>query len=197
MLRTGRIRVRIAAHYAGGSAQHRAERKRPATWVVVFGSATLVSGSVKLQGTVRFGEDCELDLRAYELRRGGRPLKLERIPMQILLFLIEHRNELVRREQIVERIGGKDVFLDTDNSINGAIRKIRQALRDDPEVPRFVQTITGQGYRFIADVIASEDGPTFTRPQVALSDSHHSPSILPVSEARNRSLRFLLFVAGV
>src|SRR5262249_52951818 len=78
---------------------------------------------------LRFGEDFELDLRAYELRRGGRVLKLERIPMDLLLLLIERRGELVTREQIVERIWGKGVFLDTDNSINSAIRKIRQVLK--------------------------------------------------------------------
>ena len=96
---------------------------------------------------LRFGEDFELDLRAYQLRRSGHPLKLERIPMEILLLLTEQRGQLVSREQIVQRIWGAGVHLDTDNSINGAIRKIRQILRDDPEQPRFIQTITGRGYR--------------------------------------------------
>src|ERR1700675_651008 len=73
--------------------------------------------------------------------------------MEMLMFLIERRGELVTREQIVERIWGKGVFLDSDNSINGAISKIRQVLRDDPEQPRFVQTVTGKGYRFIAEIV--------------------------------------------
>src|SRR5258705_1956104 len=102
---------------------------------------------------IQFGEDFELDLRVYELRRAGRVLKLERIPMELLLLLIEQRGQLVSRDQIIERIWGKDVFLDTDNSINAAVRKIRQVLKDDPESPRFVQTITGRGYRFIANVV--------------------------------------------
>ena len=102
--------------------------------------------------SVRFGEDFEFNAQAYELRSGGIPLKLKPIPMALLLFLIEHRGELVTRDQIVERIWGKGVFLDSDNSINSAISKIRQALRDDPEQPRFVQTVTGKGYRFIAPV---------------------------------------------
>jgi TolB-like protein/Flp pilus assembly protein TadD len=76
--------------------------------------------------------------------------------MEILLLLVQQRGELVSREQIVEKIWGKDVYLDTDNAINGAIRKIRQVLKDDPEQPRFIQTITGKGYRFIAPVIAPE-----------------------------------------
>jgi TolB-like protein/DNA-binding winged helix-turn-helix (wHTH) protein len=86
-------------------------------------------------------------------------LKVERIPMEVFLFLVQQRGQLVTREQLVERIWGKDVFLDTDNAINGAIRKIRQVLKDDPEQPRFIQTITGKGYRFIAPVIVAEAGP--------------------------------------
>jgi DNA-binding winged helix-turn-helix (wHTH) protein len=101
---------------------------------------------------VRLGEDFELDRRAYELRRAGRALRLERIPMDLLVLLVERRGDLVTRDQIIEKIWGKDVFLDTDGSINSAIRKIRQVLRDDPEQPRFVQTVSGRGYRFIAPV---------------------------------------------
>jgi DNA-binding winged helix-turn-helix (wHTH) protein/predicted Zn-dependent protease len=101
---------------------------------------------------IRF-EDFELDLRAYQVRRAGRTLKLERIPMEVLLLLADRRGQLVTREEIIEKLWGKDVFLDTDNAINTAIRKIRQVLKDDPEQPRFVQTITGKGYRFIAPVI--------------------------------------------
>jgi DNA-binding winged helix-turn-helix (wHTH) protein len=101
---------------------------------------------------IRLGDALELDRRAYELRRSGRSLRLERIPMELLLLLVERRGELVTREEIIEKIWGKDVFLDTDSSINAAIRKIRQALKDDPERPLFVQTITGKGYRFVAAV---------------------------------------------
>lgn len=100
---------------------------------------------------VRF-EDFELDLRSYQVRRSGRTLKLERIPMEVLFLLVERPGQLVMREEIIEKLWGKDVFLDTDNAINTAIRKIRRVLKDDPEQPRFVQTITGKGYRFIAPV---------------------------------------------
>ena len=101
---------------------------------------------------VKFGDDLELDRGAYALRRSGRVLKLERIPMEILLLLVERRGQLVGREEIIGTIWGKDVFLDTDSSINSAIRKIRQVLKDDPENPIFLQTVTGKGYRFIAAV---------------------------------------------
>ena len=122
-------------------------------WRDRFAPLIMTSDPVKIPHQVRFGEDFELDLRAYDLRRDGRVLKLERIPMELLILLIEERGQLVLRDQIIERIWGKDVFLDTDNSINAAIRKIRQVLKDNPEQPRFVQTVTGRGYRFIAPVV--------------------------------------------
>ena len=110
------------------------------------------SDTVQFSEPVRLEDDLELDARAYELRRSGRRLKLERIPMELLLLLVEHRGELVSREQIVERVWGKDVHLATDSSINAAVRKIRRVLKDDPGRPRFIQTISGKGYRFIAPV---------------------------------------------
>jgi TolB-like protein/DNA-binding winged helix-turn-helix (wHTH) protein/Flp pilus assembly protein TadD len=118
---------------------------------------------IGLRQSIAFGEDFELDLRPRRLRHGSRVLKLERIPLEILLLLLDHPGEVVTREEIVARIWGKDVFLDTDNSIRGAIRKIRQVLRDDPEAPRFIQTVTGRGYRFIAPAVGRpEDNSTST-----------------------------------
>lgn len=80
--------------------------------------------------------------------------------MELLILLIEKEGHLVTREEIVDRLWGKDVFLDTEHGINTAIRKIRNALRDDPEAPRFLQTVTGRGYRFIArtNLISQEPG---------------------------------------
>jgi TolB-like protein/DNA-binding winged helix-turn-helix (wHTH) protein/Flp pilus assembly protein TadD len=108
------------------------------------------------RSVVKFGDGLELDRNSYELRRVGRALKLERIPLDILFLLVERNGQLVTREDIIGKIWGKDVFVDTDSSINGAIRKIRQVLRDDPENPVFVQTVTGKGYRFIAAVTEAE-----------------------------------------
>ena len=98
--------------------------------------------------SIRFA-DCELNASALELRRGRRTIKLERIPVQVLLILIEQCGKVVTREAIADRIWGKGVFVDVDNGINTAIRKIRQVLNDDPQSPRFVETIVGIGYRFI------------------------------------------------
>ncbi len=104
---------------------------------------------------IRFGQNFELDQHTLKLSRAGHSLKLERIPTEILLLLLEMRGEVVTRQQIIERVWGNGVFLDTDNSINGAVRKIRQVLRDDSEDPRFIQTVTGFGYKFIAPVAPS------------------------------------------
>jgi serine/threonine protein kinase len=114
--------------------------------------------SERVTSSVRFGDGFEFDLQSFELRRSGQTLRLERIPTDLLCLLIQQRGELVTRDQIVEKVWGKGVFLDTDNSINAAISKIRQSLGDDPARPRFVQTLTGRGYRFIAAV--EESGKT-------------------------------------
>jgi TolB-like protein/DNA-binding winged helix-turn-helix (wHTH) protein len=119
-------------------------------------SSSSVSGVDMSADVVKFGDGLELDRNSYQLLRAGRALKLERIPLDILFLLVERKGQLVTREDIIAKIWGKDVFLDTDSSINGAIRKIRQALRDDPENPVFVQTVTGKGYRFIAAVRETE-----------------------------------------
>jgi DNA-binding winged helix-turn-helix (wHTH) protein/tetratricopeptide (TPR) repeat protein len=129
----------------------------------------VASEPVKIQQGIKFGDDCELDPVGYELRRSGCALKIERIPMEILFLLVQQRGQLVSREQIVEKVWGNSVFLDTDNSINGAIRKIRQVLKDDPEQPRFVQTVTGKGYRFIAPVV--EQLITEPPPQLVIEES--------------------------
>ena len=74
-----------------------------------------------------------LDARNYRLRRSGQDVKLERIPLELLLLLADRAGEVVTREEIIERLWGKGVHLDTENAINTAIRKIRLALGDDPE----------------------------------------------------------------
>ena len=101
----------------------------------------------------QFG-DFTLDQTQYRLVRGDRLLRLEKRPMELLILLIERRGELVTRDDIAERLWGKDIFVDVDHGINTAVRKLRQALRDDPDKPRFVETVVGKGYRFAATVIS-------------------------------------------
>src|SRR5437660_11912439 len=75
----------------------------------------------------------ELDVAAYELRRNGRPIRLERQPMDVLIMLVERRGLLVSRSEIVDRLWGKDVFVDVETGVHTAIRKIRKALHDSRE----------------------------------------------------------------
>ena len=105
--------------------------------------------------TIHF-EDFELDRRAYELRCGGSIVHLERIPFELLNLLVERRGELVTRKEILEQIWGKDIFVDGDNGINTAVRKIRLALKEDPENPRFLRTVSGKGYRFAAEPLTEK-----------------------------------------
>ena len=101
-------------------------------------------------------EDFELDRGAF--RRDGR-VSLERIPLDLLFLLVERHGQLLTREEILDRIWGKEVFVDVDNSINTAVRKIRQALKDNPESPHFLYTIPGKGYRFEASIVELQPAP--------------------------------------
>jgi DNA-binding winged helix-turn-helix (wHTH) protein len=92
----------------------------------------------------------EADRVRYQLWSETRPIKLERIPLELLFLLLENRGKLVARTQIVDKLWGDDLFLDTERSINTAIRKVRKALEDDTRHPRFIERVIGRGYRFIA-----------------------------------------------
>jgi TolB-like protein len=122
--------------------------------------------------------DFELDVTGYQLTRRGRPVKLERIPIELLLLLLERRNELVTREEIAGRLWGNDVFVDAESSINTAMLKLRRALRDDPRHPIFIQTVSGRGYRF-------------TGPLTEVTDNSHS-SLGSVAALRKRVMLAVL-----
>src|SRR5438093_2756095 len=96
--------------------------------------------------------EVELDLARYQVRRGGRVERLEKLPMELLILLAERRGQLVTRAEIVERLWGKDVFVDADAAINTAVRKVRRALGDDPDAPQFLETVVGKGYRFVGPI---------------------------------------------
>jgi class 3 adenylate cyclase/tetratricopeptide (TPR) repeat protein len=122
----------------------------------VLGSAiTHADGGTTVPASLlRFG-GFELDPASFQLRRSGRPLRLERIPLEILLLLVERRGQLVLRQEIAEHVWGSDVVLDIDNALNTAIRKVRRALRDDPAHARYVETVPAKGYRFIGAVTSA------------------------------------------
>src|ERR1700675_1280272 len=96
--------------------------------------------------------EIELDLGRYELRRQGRRVKLEKKPMDLLIFMVGRREQLVSRKEIVTKLWRSDLFIDTEPNINNIVRKIRTALGDDSARPRFLETVVGKGYRFIGPV---------------------------------------------
>src|SRR5713101_349436 len=89
-------------------------------------------------------DNFELDRSAYQLRYSGAVVKLERIPLEFLFLLVNQHGQIVSRDEILEHVWGKGVFIDVENSINSAIRKVRRALNDDPEMLRFVATVASK-----------------------------------------------------
>jgi len=96
--------------------------------------------------------EVELDLGRYELRRFGRRIKLEKKPMELLIFLVGRREQMVSREDIVKKLWHSDLFIDTDRNLNNIMRKVRTALGDNSVKQRFIETIVGKGYRFVGPV---------------------------------------------
>ncbi len=94
----------------------------------------------------------EVDLRACELYKAGRKIKLQVLPFQTLALLLERPGEIVRREELQKKLWSADTFVDFDHSLNTAIKKLRQALGDNKKKPRFVETLPKRGYRFIGAV---------------------------------------------
>jgi DNA-binding winged helix-turn-helix (wHTH) protein/tetratricopeptide (TPR) repeat protein len=105
-----------------------------------------------MQATKKAVGEVELDLGRYELRRFGRRVKLEKKPMDLLIFLVGRRDQMVSREEIVKKLWRSSLFIDTERNLNNIIRKIRTALGDDSDKPRFLETVVGKGYRFIGPV---------------------------------------------
>jgi TolB-like protein/DNA-binding winged helix-turn-helix (wHTH) protein len=103
----------------------------------------------------QFG-DFSLHCGKFELCRKGRRLKLERKPLELLVLLVTKHGQVVNRDEIARCLWEREVFVDIEHGINTAIRKIRRVLGDSSDLPRFVQTISGSGYRFIALVTAVE-----------------------------------------
>ena len=130
--------------------------------------------------TLRFG-DFQLDIAGCELRRLGHRVKLGRQPMDLLILLVRRRRELVLRADIIGCLWGHDVFVDVETGINTAISKIRQALRDSADAPRFIETVPGRGYRFVAPVVVEDRGdsePT-TDQGPLVPDHNESPIAAP------------------
>src|SRR5256884_345753 len=110
-----------------------------------------MQGSEHPSERLRFGV-FEVDLRAGELRKHGLQIRLQEQPFQVLAILLEHGREVVTREELQKKLWSADTFVDFDQGLNKAINKIREALSDSAETPRFVETVARRGYRFLAEV---------------------------------------------
>src|ERR1700756_4791421 len=118
-----------------------------------------------------FFADFELDFGRFQLYRAGQPVRLEGLPLQLLMLLVEHQGQLMTREQIADQLWGKDVFVDIEQGINTAIRKVRMALEDDSAQPQYLQTVVGHGYRFVAEFSPPEESSAGTSsPKVSLEE---------------------------
>src|SRR6201993_67827 len=107
---------------------------------------------------LRFG-DFELDLRAGELRKQGRRMRLQEQPLRVLSMLLERPGELVTREQLRLQLWPADTFVDFDHGLNSAVARLRESLNDSAEQPRYVETVPRRGYRFIGDVQEADPKP--------------------------------------
>src|SRR6266478_356274 len=129
-------------------------------------------GCDRMPDKIRFGV-YELDRDAMELRKHGVPIRLQEQPLRVLATLVERPGEIVTREELRERIWGKDTFVDFDQSLNKAVNRAREALNDDAGTPQYIETVPRRGYRFIAPVTG--DSPTDQRGPTAPSNAIPDP----------------------
>src|SRR5438270_1606185 len=112
----------------------------------------------------RFG-DYELDHRAGELRKGGIRIRLQEQPLQVLLAVLEHPGDVVTREELQRKIWPADTFVDFDHGLHAAVNRLRAALNDSADRPRYIETVARRGYRFIGQIEDSKDTNQPARPE--------------------------------
>src|SRR6267154_1810065 len=128
-----------------------------------MGADQVTENSTK--GVITFGT-FEADLQAGELRRNGRRVRLQEQPFQVLAVLLEHAGEIVTREELRNRLWPADTFVDFDHGMNAAVKRLRDALGDSAENPRFVETIARRGYRFLAPIHLGAGGEAQKTPSI-------------------------------
>src|SRR5271157_5433062 len=130
--------------------------------------------------TLRF-DVYTLDLPAGELYKDGRKIKLQDQPFQILAMLLEQPGQVVSREQLRERLWPEDTFVDFDHSLNTAVKKLRQALSDEADKPRYIETLPKRGYRLIGPAVESLAAPSPPGPREAAprADTEAAKQISP------------------
>ena len=119
----------------------------------------------------------DVDLETGELRRNGLKLKLQEKPFQMLAMLLEHPGEVVTREALRERLWAANTFVDFDHGLNTATKKLRQALGDSAENPRFIETLARRGYRFIAPVARCRTLPAQVLQSPQRREDRRSPRV--------------------
>lgn len=125
-----------------------------------------------------------LDLRAGELYKSGRKIKLQEQPFQILAMLLERPGEVVTREEMRQRLWSGDTFVDFEHSLNTAIKKIRNALNDEAEKPRFIETLRRRGYRFAGALTETVSSPvSSTSPPPSVQASPATSEQMPAESA--------------
>ncbi len=117
----------------------------------------------------------EVDIHAGELRKDGQKLKLQNQPFQVLIALLERPGEVVTREDLRRRLWPADTFVDFNNGLNIAIRKLRRALDDDAEKPRYIETLPGRGYRVLGSVERVPETMTKARAEASAGDALRPP----------------------
>src|SRR6266404_2561460 len=132
-----------------------------------------MQGTESCPQTRRFGV-FEVDLRAAELRKRGVRIKLQEQPFRILSLLLEHPGEVVTREELREKLWPAHTFVDFDRSLNKAMTKLRSALADSAENPRYVETVPRHGYRFLASVRTDSEGTAAKNGDSRAQDFHGS-----------------------
>ena len=143
-------------------------------------------------GQLRFGV-FEVDLRAGELHKHGLRVRLQDQPFQVLAMLLEHPGAVVTREELQKRLWPADTFVDFDHGLNKAVNKIRDALGDSAESPRFVETVARRGYRFLAEVKGTDAtplrSPELAPPPLPTAESPDRPdlSVIPAMPKHRRS----------
>jgi len=141
---------------------------------------------------LRFGE-YEADLRSGELRRQGQRLKLQEKPFQVLAALLQRPGELVTREELRQSLWPADTFVDFEHGLNTAVNKVREALRDSANNPRFVETLPRRGYRFIG-VVSNNSSAAFSAQQQMPSPASRSASAQELPKAPRSAARLLLLL---
>jgi TolB-like protein/DNA-binding winged helix-turn-helix (wHTH) protein/Tfp pilus assembly protein PilF len=146
-------------------------------------------------GIFRFGA-YEFEPRAGELRKQGVRVRLEGQPVAILQMLLERPGELVTREELQRKLWAADTFVDFEHSLNAAVKRLRAALNDSADVPRYIETLVGRGYRFISPVtLASAAAGPVVQDEAGRQPDHQAPS--PFSRLRFWIAAGALLAAGL